>query len=130
MSCSYQQIHRYMICAYLGSLKCSDISLNLLHTMKKFDVLSNFSVTAREYLKFRYKKIIFQRYDLKKRIVFSLRLANLEKKIKLQSKCVIIIFKYYSFYDILSLTLNGCVFNLYVWNGKSNVVYMVKYEVK
>lgn len=67
VSCSYQQNHRYMICAYLGSLKCSDISLNSLHTMIKFDVLSNFSVTAREYLKFRYKKNHFQRYNLKKK---------------------------------------------------------------
>lgn len=48
-----------MICVYLGFLKCLDILLNLLYIMIKFDVLSNFFVIVREYLKFRYKKIIF-----------------------------------------------------------------------
>lgn len=48
-----------MICVYLGFLKCLDILLNLLYIMNKFDVLSNFFVIVREYLKFRYKKIIF-----------------------------------------------------------------------
>lgn len=48
-----------MICVYLGFLKCLDILLNLLYIMIKFDVLINFFVIVREYLKFRYKKIIF-----------------------------------------------------------------------
>lgn len=71
-----------MICVYLGFLKCLDILLNLLYIMKKFDVLSNFFVIVREYLKFRYKKIIFNDIIWKKRIVFSLRFVNLENKCK------------------------------------------------
>lgn len=69
-----------MICVYLGFLKCLDILLNLLYIMIKFDVLINFFVIVREYLKFRYKKIIFNDIIWKKRIVFSLRFVNLEKK--------------------------------------------------